>query len=443
MHNGTSMMKQLLFIFFLLTVSSFCVFGQVSFTKELNHFLSDSSVKLGHAGIAVYDINAKKEILTYQSDHYFIPASTAKLFTLFAGIRYLGDSLCGLLYHEEKDSLYILPVGDPSFLSTDFLTHPVDEFLRKNKKPVVVFYPDSALNKYGTGWTFDDKDAIYASERNCFPVYKNLLTIKRKRNEYGEYATTTEPTLDYQITCLYDSLINEATAIKNEVTHTITIVSKPSDTTSSFIIPFETNGINTTCSILEKRYGTHFGINHSKASFQWDTLFSQPTDSLFRLMMHRSDNMYAEQTLLMSSFVKLGIISDQKIIDTLLKSDFKDLPQKPRWVDGSGLSRYNLFSPKDMIHILLRLQSEFGLQRMQTILPTGGAGTLKNYFLNNKGNVFAKTGSLSNNVSLCGYMETKSGKTLAFSIMVNNHPGSSKNIRIAMETLLNQIMDRY
>src|SRR6185436_15278747 len=113
---------------------------------------------------------------------------------------------------------------------------------------------------------------------------------------------------------------------------------------------------------------------------KWHTIHSQPTDSLLKPMMHRSDNFFAEQSLLMVSNERLGVMNDAKIIDTLLKTDFKDLPQKPRWVDGSGLSRYNLFSPQDFVVILNKMKNEFGMERLKTILPTGGTGTISDYY---------------------------------------------------------------
>src|SRR4029077_9774175 len=97
-------------------------------------------------------------------------------------------------------------------------------------------------------------------------------------------------------------------------------------------------------------------------------------------MMYRSDNFFAEQTLLMVSRQQLGIMKDEIIIDTLLNGVLADLPQKPSWVDGSGLSRFNLFTPKDFVFLLSKFKNEFGMERMKTILPTGGKGTLKNYY---------------------------------------------------------------
>ena len=33
----------------------------------------------------------------------------------------------------------------------------------------------------------------------------------------------------------------------------------------------------------------------------------------------------------------------------MLENQLKDIKQQPRWVDGSGLSRYNLFSPMSFV----------------------------------------------------------------------------------------------
>ncbi|MEJ7609769.1 MAG: D-alanyl-D-alanine carboxypeptidase [Ferruginibacter sp.] len=174
--------------------------------------------------------------------------------------------------------------------------------------------------------------------------------------------------------------------------------------------------------------------NDSARSFH-----SRPVDSLFRPMMFNSDNFFAEQTLLMVSHEKFGSMSDTNIIDSLLANDLKDMPTKPRWVDGSGLSRYNLFSPKDFIYILDKIKKEFGWKRIKNILPTGGQGTLTGYYEKEAGNIYAKTGSMSNNVALSGYLVTEKNRELVFSVIVNNFSGSGRSCRKAIERLLKDI----
>lgn len=141
----------------------------------------------------------------------------------------------------------------------------------------------------------------------------------------------------------------------------------------------------------------------------------------------------------MASNEHLGYLSDEVMIDTLLKTDLKDIPQKPHWVDGSGLSRYNLLSPQAMVYILNKLQTEFGIKRLKAILPTGGTGTFKNYYLRDSGYSYAKTGSLSNCITLSGFLYTKKNRQIIFSILVNNFQGPAYKVRRAMEQFLEGI----
>jgi D-alanyl-D-alanine carboxypeptidase/D-alanyl-D-alanine-endopeptidase (penicillin-binding protein 4) len=168
-------------------------------------------------------------------------------------------------------------------------------------------------------------------------------------------------------------------------------------------------------------------------------VYTQPTDSLLKPMMHRSDNFFAEQSLLMVSNEHLGYMNDAKIIDTLLKTDFKDLPQKPRWADGSGLSRYNLFTPQDFVTILNKIKNEFGMERVKTIFPTGGEGTISSYYKADSGYIYAKTGTLSGVVAFSGFLYTKKGKLLIFSTLVNNHQASATEVRRSVERFIQKL----
>ena len=157
-------------------------------------------------------------------------------------------------------------------------------------------------------------------------------------------------------------------------------------------------------------------------------------------MMHRSDNFFAEQCLLMASNEKLGMMNEHRIIDTLLKTELKDLPQRPRWVDGSGLSRYNLFSPQDFVYILNKMQNEFGIERIRNIFPGANEGTLSNYYVGSEGRLFAKTGTLSGVVAISGFLTTNKNKQLIFSVLVNNHQASGTEVRRTVEQFLAELM---
>jgi D-alanyl-D-alanine carboxypeptidase/D-alanyl-D-alanine-endopeptidase (penicillin-binding protein 4) len=114
-----------------------------------------------------------------------------------------------------------------------------------------------------------------------------------------------------------------------------------------------------------------------------------------------------------------------------------------RWVDGSGLSRYDLFTPKDLVWILQKLQLQFGIERLKVILSGANEGTLEGLYKGYEGRIYAKTGTLSNNLALSGYLYTRKNRQLIFSVMVNNHQAVNSVIRRGIEKFLTTIIDKY
>jgi D-alanyl-D-alanine carboxypeptidase/D-alanyl-D-alanine-endopeptidase (penicillin-binding protein 4) len=108
-----------------------------------------------------------------------------------------------------------------------------------------------------------------------------------------------------------------------------------------------------------------------------------------------------------------------------------------RWVDGSGLSRYNLNTPQNYVAILKKMQDEFGQKRVTQIFETGGEGTLSAYYKNFPGEIHAKTGSLGGQIALSGFIYTLKNQKLYFSILVSNHMSpTSAGVRKAVEAYL-------
>jgi D-alanyl-D-alanine carboxypeptidase/D-alanyl-D-alanine-endopeptidase (penicillin-binding protein 4) len=156
-------------------------------------------------------------------------------------------------------------------------------------------------------------------------------------------------------------------------------------------------------------------------------------------MMHRSDNFYADQSLLMVSQQVLNRMDETAVIQHILKTNLSQLPVQPRWVDGSGLSRYNQFSPSAMVTILNELKSTYDWQELKTIFPKAGEGTLRAINQEREEFIYAKTGSMSGVYCLSGYVLTKKGKWMNFSIMVNNHNSTSSTIRKKIEYFLQSL----
>ncbi|MEO6539249.1 MAG: D-alanyl-D-alanine carboxypeptidase, partial [Ferruginibacter sp.] len=90
-------------LFSLFTLCTLCTFFSCSVTKQIsrqaeNILLKDSTIRQGHIGISIYEPATGRYWYNYNAEKYFVPASNTKLFTLYAGMKYLGDSLVGLRY---------------------------------------------------------------------------------------------------------------------------------------------------------------------------------------------------------------------------------------------------------------------------------------------------------------------------------------------------------
>ncbi|WP_462253658.1 D-alanyl-D-alanine carboxypeptidase [Ferruginibacter sp.] len=425
----------------LLTFFSSCSINQ-QISKQANTILlKDTAVSSGHIGISIYEPATNKYWYNYDATKYFIPASNTKLFTLYAGMKYLGDSLVGLRYGVRKMGLELIAeitaAGDPTFLLTEFKNQPVLDFLKNQNKILLNKLP--YINPLGMGWAWDDYQEIYMAPRSTFPMYGNVVNIKWLNKDsisiFPKYFNK-----ETEKTDVFDSGFN---LIKKFGSNHLIFTSgfdKNQNVTFESDLFTGINLLKDTFINLDIAYSNGVVNSFDKKD---NTIHSQPSDSLFKPMMHRSDNFFAEQTLLMASNEHLGFMNDEKIIDTILKLDLKDVPQKPKWVDGSGLSRYNLFTPKSFVYILNKMKNEFGLDRMKVILPTGGEGTLTSYFKKDAGFIYAKTGTLSNNCALSGYLITSKGKLLIFSVLANNYITSATPVRKAVEQFLQQLREKY
>jgi serine-type D-Ala-D-Ala carboxypeptidase/endopeptidase (penicillin-binding protein 4) len=419
--------------------------------SSLKQFLDNKELRTAHVGVYVYDDSAKKVIADYQSDKYFVPASNTKLFSLYAGMKYLGDSLAGIRYIEKDTALWLFPTGDPSFLHPDFQSQPVFDLMKKTKKKIYLVDNGFAESPLGEGWAWDDYNDDYSVERSQFPVYGNFIRWNRQKSPFRSNASFEEtpsvsssPEISWKVRFNPDSL-PKTFLVKRVIDSNVFSIRLGNESNIIQDVPFITYNMNSAAELLGDSVGKQVYIYKPPAyiptkefrmgnSIIPPVIRSRPVDSIFVPMMYRSDNFFAEQTLLMVSDVELGYMKDEVIIDSLLTGPLADLPQKPSWVDGSGLSRYNLFTAQDFVTLLIKFKNEFGMDRMKRILPTGGTGTLKNRYLAGAGYVFAKTGSMNGVVCLSGYVYTIKKHLLEFSILVNNEMDSAPAIRREMET---------
>jgi D-alanyl-D-alanine carboxypeptidase/D-alanyl-D-alanine-endopeptidase (penicillin-binding protein 4) len=429
----------LLFGSCILVLATSCSMQKKIAKEAKQDILTNADFMPAHVGISLYDPSTQQYLYNYQADKFFVPASNTKLFSCYAAMKYLGDSLLGIRYVDKGNgTVEVEANGDPSLLHPNFKTHPVLEFLKKQNKILLTDenWKDNAL---GSGWTWDDYNSDYMAERSMMPVYGNIVNFSQK-GSFKAYPSLFQKPLEELVANTKGGF-----SIRRDFAANQYSLRPSNNKLVSVDIPLYTTGNKATVQLLNDTLGNKVELAHFKLDRLPDVVkvYSQPTDSLLKIMMHVSDNFYAEQCLMMVSNERLGFMNTAKIIDTLLKTDLADLPQKPRWADGSGLSRYNLFSPQDFVTILTKMKNEFSWNRITNILETGGTGTISSYYKNYAGRIYAKTGSLSNVIALSGYITTKSGKQLIFSVLVNAHQAPVANIRKGVEKFLTAVMDKY
>jgi D-alanyl-D-alanine carboxypeptidase/D-alanyl-D-alanine-endopeptidase (penicillin-binding protein 4) len=423
--------------------------------NPLQRFTEDSLLRQpgllsAQVGLCLFDPATNTWLYDHQGDKYFIPASNTKLFSLYAGLKHLGDSLVGMRYQLTDTALFIVPSGDPTLLHPAFPDQPVIRFLQKTRLNLYLTTGNWQDRPFGRGWAWDDYNDDYMPERSVFPVYGNLIRWMQDTIAGSFY---TIPDIDWPVRFSPDSSKQGFSVRRNYHDNTFVITEGKSKVLEQDV-PFITDDVDAAARLLKDTVGKTVGVRKmggagstmgggGSVSGAGGVIHSRPVDSMFRPMMHNSDNFFAEQTLLMAGNEWLGKMNDGKIIDTLLNGDLKGLPQRPFWVDGSGLSRNDLFTPQDFIWLLNKMNQEFGLSRMKGILPTGGKGTLGSYYKQDSGYIFAKTGSLSGVVALSGYLITKKDHLLLFSILINNYSGSGVVVRRRMEQWIHRIRDTY
>ena len=433
---------------FLILLSSCSVQKQIA--KSANKDVLDAApLQTAHIGISIYEPATNKYWYDYQGDKYFVPASNTKIPTCYTAMKYLGDSLVGLKYvslgKADNKDIWIQATGDPTFLHPEFIKQPVVDFFKKDSSILFGLVTNNQWkdDAFGSGWSWDDYTASYMSERSLFPIYGNVIRfygsdigisiVPGIELKYGGTGNSND-LISYQKRKYVFSRAKDKNLFNWDYSATDFKYDEiPFITSDSLTIHF----LKDTIKGLKLTLQPNISLTHPK------NIYSQPTDSLLKPMMHRSDNFFAEQSLLMVSNEMLGVMNDEKIIDTLLKTDFKDLPQKPRWADGSGLSRYNLFTPQDFVVILNKMKKEFGMARLKVIFPTGSLGTMGNYYKSDSGYIYAKTGTLSGVVAISGFLYTKKSKELIFSVLVNNHQASGTEVRRAVENFLQGVRNKY
>jgi D-alanyl-D-alanine carboxypeptidase/D-alanyl-D-alanine-endopeptidase (penicillin-binding protein 4) len=428
-------------ILLLFTVS---IFAQKIPHRKIKKLIEKSEILNEHfTGFALFDQDKNKMIYEQNGNKHFVPASNTKMYTFYTVLNMLGDSIPALKYVTKGDSLIFWGTGDPTLAYSTFKSNKVLDFLKKSDKKLFFVSNNYKGNFYGFGWNYDDYQEDFQPEMTAFPVEGN--TAKVYKNDNG--GVTVKPAFLQPFFKLDANYIPENYIIKRDFyTNQFTYPATISKTGYLQEIPFKTSP-ELTISLLEEKINKDISLLDIALPQDFKIIYSEKTDDVLRKMMMVSDNFIAEQLLLVCASTLSNDLSTNAILDYSKANFMKEFANDITWVDGSGLSRYNLFKPNTSIELLKKISVKVNdEERLHSLFPAGGvSGTLKRAYKtdNEKPFVWAKTGTLTNVYNQSGYIITRKGKKLIFSFMNNNFTRTTEEIRDEMARIITEIHNNY
>lgn len=365
-------------------------------------------------GFALYDMDDHKMIWSQNADKFFTPASNTKLYTFYTCLNMLGDSLPALRYVVRNDSLIFWGTGDPGTLHTDLKSVKAINFLKNSGKKLFWATGNYTSDFYGSGWAWDDYNDYYQAEINDMPLEDNVATFYADKNDSLQVRPAYFKQFMRCDSNYHGSKFKiQRDFLKNDFVYP---AGKPPKTFSQDV-PWKIND-SVTLGLLRDTLKLPVEAIRMSLPDSAKTIYDENADTVYRHMLQPSDNFIAEQLLLVCASTKFKMLNTDSVIRYSTTHFLNDLPDTPQWADGSGLSRCNLFTPRDMVALLCKIADRMNNEELlHSLLPEGGvAGTIRHAYKTDNGKpfVWAKTGSLSNNYNQSGYFITRKGKRLAF-----------------------------
>ncbi len=400
--------------------------------QKLFKTIDETGLSSTYSGILIEELSTGKKLFDYNANQYFMPASNAKLLTFLMAKRNLTDSIPFVRVKESKDSLFFWGTGDPTLLREGFKNSSLINYLSQKNK-VLVYSDQANMSKpLGEGWSWDDYNDYYSAEISTLPIYGNLISVSKQFNSWSVSPK------NFMESSHLSKQVKEIVRARS-----LNELELPFDAKVGLkqYVPFLTSPV-LTARLLQDTL--HKKVLYEPKNFDTSSqlIFANHLDSLLIPMLYESDNHIAEQLLYVIAAQKNWLGPTDKIIAHLKKENGDSFMQSIKWVDGSGLSRYNLFKPQDMVQILKALYQEVGMEKLVVLLPSSGKyGTLKNIQLKNPATkIWAKSGSFSNTYNLSGFYQNAKGRIFVFSIFSNlaNQPvsKSKKSVIAFLEKML-------
>jgi D-alanyl-D-alanine carboxypeptidase/D-alanyl-D-alanine-endopeptidase (penicillin-binding protein 4) len=405
---------------------------------------------------------------------HFVPASNLKLFTTAVSLLRLGPDyryvtkvvaqgrIEGGVLH---GSLIVRASGDPS-ISARF--HPggavgvflewaemlVAQGIKEIRGGVIVDESLFDTQYLGSGWFWDDEAFAYSAQISAFSVNDNCIevgvTAGSNEGRPGMVEVTPGTSLVRVINetrttgASRSSLGVRRQPGTNDIVVSGTI--SPQDGQKKFILTVHAPGLFGGTLLKEALtskgivvHGNTDIVNDGQKAPRNDErlLVSHVSPPLSTIISHvnkTSHNLPAELLFRTLGAVYYGkgtsLNGTRVMLETLERAGV--IAEEVTIRDGSGLSRLSMVTPFQMVSLLEFMYHHPAFIYFYNSLPVAGAdGTLSVRMVGTcaEGNVRAKTGFSTHTGSLSGYVRTKNGEMLAFSLLTNNNPHAPSEIR--------------
>ncbi|MFQ5863570.1 MAG: D-alanyl-D-alanine carboxypeptidase/D-alanyl-D-alanine-endopeptidase [Candidatus Brocadiales bacterium] len=447
--------------------------------KDIRHILSNPLLEGASTGIHIVSLPDEKVLFSLNGDGLFIVASNMKLLTTAAALQFLGAE------YQFKTTVYrrgdisregildgdivIRGGGDPN-ISGRFYEGRSTAVLERWAAAL----SDAGIREVGgdiiaddtwfdreyvhPDWPRNQLSSWYSAPVSGLSFNDNCIELRVLSRGNGRVKIITEPNTRY-VTVHNSCRVTKAKKgakvtvhkkpganeifIRGEinrrhipVTYFVTVDNPPLFLASVFKEVLEREGIKVRGRV---RLIAERDRKSSLALHELTSTASTMAQSV-KVANTRSQNFYAEQILKTLGMEIKGEGSFAAGLEVLREFllELGHTPDRYRVADGSGLSRNNRLSPRMMVDILAFMYRHKDGDVFYSSLPVSGTtGTLRRRLREEpyRGRVRAKTGHIYKASSLSGYVETLSGQTLAFSILINDFNVSNSKIKHIQDSI--------
>ena len=429
-----------------------------TYSVAIDKTIAQSSINKGAVSVSVKDTTTGKVVYRLNDKQPTMPASTLKLITLGASLDTLGYDyeFSTKLYKTTNNDLY-LKLGADHFLTSAGLNSLMEKAVKEKKitSPKIIYIDDYIFDKteWGEGWQWDDDLNPLMPKFSSYNIDKNLLSIIISPTNPGSPAqiytnkfypitfmnlVTTGTANDIELNrnnSIAPNILNISGTINKQITEEIPI----NNPKRYFILRLED-------AIQSAKMDYYGGFPQKKTLTTNVYLVAEikhPISQAIKAILMDSNNFVAETVFKLAGAKFVNNTGSLQHSQEMLNAYFNKIgidAQDIKIVDGSGVSKNNIITANFMTDYLVK---QFKNETLKNSMPTAGEGTLKNRMLYFKDNLRAKTGTLSDVSGIAGYITSRSGKTYAFDIMINDPKTKSNDKKSLEEYIIRDIYTSY